>query len=330
MNVTALVDTDGDVVERYVYDAYGQATVLHGADDADGAVTEWEEDTGGSDWDNRVLYAGYRFDAETGLYHVRHRSYHPALGRWVQRDPAEYVDGMGLYEYVGSSPIAGTDPTGLQMGGWGNWGVDVPPRPPEYDIAGKIGLTYIARFPRGYVGNLIAGEVLGDWDIDDLVVRSIDLSTNREIRSRVDSVMTEHAKKLCSKGPDDFEYLSYSDSLEFSDFPLSGILGTGQISANGSGSVWEQSDCESCAYVYVKAQWSYTDEIDMLDFFELYDRGYIYLPPEPLYNPLAALGNLGSLAEGLADLYIDKIMDANYPFFVSWEETMEGCCDYFE
>ena len=36
MNVTALVDTDGGVVERYVYDPYGRPTVLNGADDADG------------------------------------------------------------------------------------------------------------------------------------------------------------------------------------------------------------------------------------------------------------------------------------------------------
>jgi len=113
MNVTALVDTDGHVVERYAYDAYGQVTVLHGADDADGAVTEWEEDTGGSDWDNRVLYAGYRFDPETGLYHVRHRVYHATLGRWIQRDPAGYVDGMNFAEYVAATPLMATDPLGL-------------------------------------------------------------------------------------------------------------------------------------------------------------------------------------------------------------------------
>ena len=97
-------------------DAYGQVTVLHGADDADGAVTEWEEDTGGSDGDNRVLFAGYRFDAETGLYHVRHRMYHGTLGRWIQRDPAGYVDGMGLYEYGRSSPSNQVDPRGLWIG----------------------------------------------------------------------------------------------------------------------------------------------------------------------------------------------------------------------
>jgi len=113
MNVTALVATDGDVVERYMYDPYGQVLVLNGADDADDQVSEWSEDADNtSDWDNELLFAGYRFDSETGLCHVRHRSYHPRLGRWMQRDPIGYADGMGAYEYVGSHPARGLDPSG--------------------------------------------------------------------------------------------------------------------------------------------------------------------------------------------------------------------------
>jgi RHS repeat-associated protein len=54
------------------------------------------------------------FDWTSDLYHVRHRTYHPTLGRWLQRDPAGYVDGMGLYEYVSSEPIMARDPRGLE------------------------------------------------------------------------------------------------------------------------------------------------------------------------------------------------------------------------
>ena len=32
------------------------------------------------------------------------RHYVPGHGRWLQRDPAGYVDGMSLYEYVSSRP----------------------------------------------------------------------------------------------------------------------------------------------------------------------------------------------------------------------------------
>ena len=123
MNVTALLDTGGHVVERYVYDAYGQVTVLNGEDGIDPDTTpggedeEWTEDTNGSDYENTVLFAGYRFDSETGLYHVRHRMYHATLGRWVQRDPAGYVDGMGLYLYAVSNPVLYYDPQGLAVPG---------------------------------------------------------------------------------------------------------------------------------------------------------------------------------------------------------------------
>jgi hypothetical protein len=40
--------------------------------------------------------------------------YHPALGRWLSRDPAGYVDGMNLYEYGGSQPSLRQDPRGME------------------------------------------------------------------------------------------------------------------------------------------------------------------------------------------------------------------------
>ncbi|MEQ8845994.1 MAG: RHS repeat-associated core domain-containing protein [Phycisphaerales bacterium] len=64
--------------------------------------------------DNWIGYAGYVWEGASSLYHVRHRSYSPELGRWMQRDPAGYVDGMGLYEYGRSASPLWTDPFGLQ------------------------------------------------------------------------------------------------------------------------------------------------------------------------------------------------------------------------
>ena len=118
MNVRSLVDTNDDAVERYAYDPYGRATILHGAYGTDSevdnsSVCEWDEDTSGTDVANEILFCGYRLNPETGLYHVRNRDYHPTLGRWLQRDPLGYVDGMSLYEYVGSAPISDTDALGL-------------------------------------------------------------------------------------------------------------------------------------------------------------------------------------------------------------------------
>jgi len=63
---------------------------------------------------NEILFTGHRRDAETGLYVTLHRTYHPTLGRWLQRDPIGYGDGMSLYEYVSSMPLQGRDPRGTR------------------------------------------------------------------------------------------------------------------------------------------------------------------------------------------------------------------------
>jgi len=111
MNVTALVNASGAMVERYQYDPYGKVTILDGTT---GGQTEWATDADQvSDVANDILYCGYRFDSETGLYHVRHRYYHPTLGRWTARDPGSYGDGVNLYEYVAGSPGVSVDPLGL-------------------------------------------------------------------------------------------------------------------------------------------------------------------------------------------------------------------------
>ena len=103
MNVTCLTDENGDAVERYHYSPYGEVTFMDGS---------WGSRSSSS-YDNNVLYCGYYRDAETGLYSVRNRFYHAPLGRWLQRDPLAYVDGMSLYEYCAGMSVSVVDPSGL-------------------------------------------------------------------------------------------------------------------------------------------------------------------------------------------------------------------------
>jgi RHS repeat-associated protein len=49
------------------------------------------------------------------LYHFPQRTYSPRLGRWLQRDPLGYVDGVNLYEYARSMPTFFVDPFGLAV-----------------------------------------------------------------------------------------------------------------------------------------------------------------------------------------------------------------------
>lgn len=106
-NVTSLTDAAGVVTERYLYDPYGAVTVLD---------EDWSEDADNtSDQGQVYLFQGGRLDGTSGLYYFRNRDLSPTLGRWMSKDPIGYVDGMSLYQHVGTNPIASLDPEGLRQ-----------------------------------------------------------------------------------------------------------------------------------------------------------------------------------------------------------------------
>lgn len=67
---------------------------------------------------NPYAFTGRRMDHidsdQLLLYHYRAREYDPHHGRFMQRDPGGYVDGMSLYEYAKSAPMTRLDPFGAQ------------------------------------------------------------------------------------------------------------------------------------------------------------------------------------------------------------------------
>ena len=104
-NVTALVNTSGQVVERYVYDPYGAVTVYK---------PDWSGTQSPTLYNNTVLYTGKVLDVETGLYYYLARYYQPALGRFIASDPTGFWPGdANLYQYCGDSPTNATDPAGM-------------------------------------------------------------------------------------------------------------------------------------------------------------------------------------------------------------------------
>jgi RHS repeat-associated protein len=126
-NVTALVDTSGTAVERYVYDPYGTVTYL----------TESWGSRGSSEYAWVYLHQGGRYDDNAKLYHFRNRDLSPTLGRWMQNDPLGYAAGdTNLFRYLGSSPTNRLDASGLAWDPlvalgelWGGWGKPDPSRP---------------------------------------------------------------------------------------------------------------------------------------------------------------------------------------------------------
>ena len=111
-SVTDVTDANGAVVEQYQYDVYGQPTIL----DSIGVVVAT------SGVGNRYLFTGREWEAGLaegnsggGLYYYRARHYDPQLGRFLQPDPLDYVDGFNLYEYAITNPVRYNDPEGTAV-----------------------------------------------------------------------------------------------------------------------------------------------------------------------------------------------------------------------
>ncbi|MEO7036073.1 MAG: RHS repeat-associated core domain-containing protein [Polyangiaceae bacterium] len=60
-----------------------------------------------------LRFPGQYFDEETGLHYNRARYYSPQLGRYLTRDPMDFIAGFNFYSYADNDPINGTDPLGL-------------------------------------------------------------------------------------------------------------------------------------------------------------------------------------------------------------------------
>jgi len=59
-------------------------------------------------------FQGRRYDHSTGLYRFGARNYSPVPGRWMEQDPAGYINGSSLYQADDGSPASMTDPLGTQ------------------------------------------------------------------------------------------------------------------------------------------------------------------------------------------------------------------------
>ncbi len=109
-DVTALSDRNGNLVEKYYYDAFGN--VLETVDAANQAITPGKSKS-------TLKYRGYEYDEETKLYYLNCRMYDPAIARFLQEDTyrgqANDPLSLNLYSYCVNNPIRYTDPTGHKI-----------------------------------------------------------------------------------------------------------------------------------------------------------------------------------------------------------------------
>ena len=109
-NVVAVTDNTGAVVQRISYSAYGLPSMTDSSGRSRCAPTFGP--SGNQPHTSAVAWQGLFCDLETGHSYNRARTLDHRLGRFMQRDPLEYGDGMSLYEYLCGSPLKFTDPLG--------------------------------------------------------------------------------------------------------------------------------------------------------------------------------------------------------------------------
>jgi RHS repeat-associated protein len=95
-SISELTSQSGTVAQRYAYSSFGRI-----------------ESQFDPNFIQPYTYTSREFDAETGLYYYRARTYDSLTGRFVQEDPLSFAAGVNFYRYVGNNPVNFTDPTGL-------------------------------------------------------------------------------------------------------------------------------------------------------------------------------------------------------------------------
>jgi RHS repeat-associated protein len=110
-DVLELLDAAGSPFAAYRYDAFGAplssattATALVSAALAASIAAR-----------QPLRYAGYAFDAESGLYYLSARSFDPITAQFLTRDIAKADGELSPYLYCGGNPIGAVDPSGMIM-----------------------------------------------------------------------------------------------------------------------------------------------------------------------------------------------------------------------
>ena len=132
-DVTALLNAGTGAVDgTYYYDAFGNVISRTGT------------------VNNSILYAGYQYDAETGLYYLNARMYDPVTARFLQEDtyrgnPNDPLS-LNLYTYCANNPLIYCDPTGhswlSNIANWANKNIIDPAKTVSHAMTKTVKQAY--------------------------------------------------------------------------------------------------------------------------------------------------------------------------------------------
>ncbi|MGC8559477.1 MAG: RHS repeat-associated core domain-containing protein [Phycisphaerae bacterium] len=219
-----------------------------------------------------TLYQGMTLDAVTGLYYDRARDYSPSLGRWMEQDPAQYINGANTYQFVDSSPVGNVDAAGAQVYMYGVT-VDNTPSPPQLQVWNDATAPWmLAHFiaatgnPVVITGGSFLRAVEGSWEL-------------KQEESQFKAQLLEKARAAATAlGPGqsttvrldvrDFTYTMPRAKLN----PFGRYLGFGEIHVNIDGSVNVRKD--ACGHVKY-------DGVIYFNGFDRYQWGTAMHSPNP-------------------------------------------------
>ncbi len=113
-NTVYLANNIGALLERYLYDAFGEPTFYNSSGTQLGA----------SSYGVSMLFGGQKYYAGVDIYDLRARAYAASMGRFLQPDPVGFAgDPANIYRYCGNNPGTLVDPSG-------NYAVPSPWGPP--------------------------------------------------------------------------------------------------------------------------------------------------------------------------------------------------------
>jgi RHS repeat-associated protein len=109
-NLASLINAaDGTSVANYEYGPFGEVV----------------RSTGPIAKINPIRFSTKYQDDESDLLYYGYRSYKPATGSWINRDPAGEKGGVNLFLFVQNSPLSKLDALGLSCSVGGSCGFDV-------------------------------------------------------------------------------------------------------------------------------------------------------------------------------------------------------------
>ena len=108
-DVTGITDSTGNLQITYYYDAWGTAYCTYNTATSPYAQSLYDL--------NPLLYRGYVFDREAGMYYLQSRYYIPSIGRLLNADglvsTGQGILGNNMFAYCESNPVNAVDHTGM-------------------------------------------------------------------------------------------------------------------------------------------------------------------------------------------------------------------------